>query len=170
MGYIIRIDDDVSDWLQKEGQTIPRSILLKLLGVDGQAQPRQAAIPTSQSAQRQATETRRTKSDGARKKLNERELRAAGVSHIVVDSNIPNYNGIRSHPRAYLDASLDSGKTNIPYFERWNERGLPNPRGDAASRVILKVGATDHDSVVAFHSGQQMKMAEFVEGFIQGTL
>jgi len=96
--------------------------------------------------------------------LNARALRELGVSNFEVSGTVPSWEGKKAHPRAYLDAVLDKGIASFRYYERHS------PYGDAASRVILKVGSSDKSTVVCFQSGQRMPMAELVERFQAGTL
>lgn len=163
MGRMIEIDDDIFEWLQQHAEPLvdnESAVLRRYLPMNGATQPATRAW----SGRSGDSGTR------SRPKLNEKVLRALGVAHFVVDGRIRDYGGRRAHPRAYLDAMIDIGKTSTPYFERWNEEGRPNPRGDAASRVILKVGIQDDNTRVCFHDGRETLMADFIRAFLDGGL
>jgi hypothetical protein len=169
----IEIDDEVYQWLKDRAEPFidtPNSVLRRLAGIDegagGSGAPGSLALlPTRPvGGSRSGALVGAARGDTGRPKLNAQKLRDLGVGHFEVAGSTAEWEGKRTHPRAYLDAMLDNHVANFRYYERH----MPN--GDAASRVILKVGAEDHDSVVNFHSGRQMKMAEFIGAFVAGRL
>ncbi len=172
MARSIEIDDEVYAWLKRQAdpfEDTPNSVLRRIAGIasNGQTTPPGTVPLASQTATQLRVRPQVAPPSGpGRRKLNAQALQNLGVSHFLVDDDIPDYLGKRAHPRAYLDAMLDAGKTTVPYFERWNEEGRPNPRGDAASRVILKIGLHDEASIVCFRDGRQVKMSDFVRQFL----
>jgi len=180
MARTVELDEDVYSWLQNLAVPLEDTVSSVLRRIREAYEPLTAASPRSSSPSTMTpTPPTRTSSRvpiGPRLKLDNRVLQRLGVSHFVVDGNIPEYRsarsrvGQRAHERAYLDARIDGDHTTMPYFQRWKERGLPNPRGDAASRVILKVGAGDRSSTVVFNDGRQMNMADFVQAYAAGRI
>ena len=177
----IEIDEQVYEWLQglveRPFEDTPNAVLRRLSGIDtsnqaGRPSTTTTALPPTPVAASPGTlqpppRTSVTPLPG-RPKINGKALVARRVRHFVVAGRTPDYAGKKAHPRAYLDGMLDANLTTTPYFERWNEEGRPNPRGDAASRVFLTVGSQDYTSEVVFESGESMKVAEFVRDFLAG--
>lgn len=100
---------------------------------------------------------------GGRPKLNADALRRLGVGCFIVNGQVATWEGNRVHPRAYLDACVDGG-SQLTYYERHN------PRGDAASRVIIKAGLVDHSSEVVLMSGERMPMSALINRFLAGKI
>ena len=180
MARIVEIDDNIFEWLQREAEPLVdtiSSVLRRVLPMDVAPTPRNGTriTPAGSGGQPPPSPVAGRSQGlppvrGRRTKLNEEVLRNLGVSHFEVDGSIPEYRGKRArtskraHPRAYLDALLDKKIASFQYYERHD------PRGDAASRVILDIGAEDNSSVVHFHHRPPMQMAEFVEAFLTGQL
>ncbi|HSP54556.1 MAG TPA: hypothetical protein VLS25_03120 [Dehalococcoidia bacterium] len=153
----IEVDQDVFDWLEREARPFvdltPNSVLRRKAGFD--------SLPPNASGMHRPASAESGGVVSDRPKLNESVLKSFGVREFRVAGRTPEYEGKKAHPRAYLDAALDAGLTNVPYFERGSKEGRSHP-GDAASRVILKVGASDNASVVLLNTGEELKMADFV--------
>ena len=184
----VEVDDEVYATVQR--QAIPledtfNTVLRRLLQAQASAPERGGGHSTGDQPEVEPNTTATTihqslaalhQPTERRMKLDHRELLRLGVSHFEVDGQIPEYRSARAkkgetaHERAYLDACLDAGKTTVPYFQRWKERDLPNPRGDAASRVILRVGLDDQSSKVHFLDGRELVVSEFIGAYVQGNL
>lgn len=156
MSHTIEIDDEVFDALKHRAEPLvdtPNSVLRRVLGLHGSHDAGVKRVPTHTGPHRP--------------KLNQRALLDLGVSHFEVDASVPTYGDKRAHPRAYLDGVIAAGRSDVRYYERSMDEGRPNPRGDAASRVILKIGADDTSSSVHFHDGRRMTVADFVQAFLR---
>jgi hypothetical protein len=164
MPRTIEVSDQNYDWLKRLAvpfEDTPDSVLDRI----------RVSMPQKGSQAMVVQEPKQpapAKADAAhsqeRVKLNAKRLRDLGVDHFEVGGHIGEWSGKRAHPRAYLDAVLDQGLRNFRYYERHA------PSGDAASRVILKVGAEDTQSLVWLSSGSQMKISEFVAAVLNGAL
>jgi hypothetical protein len=165
----IEIDEDVYAWLKQHAEpfveTTPNLVLRRHLGLN------RSHGPVTSEKTVQLEKPTQWVAKGTRPMLNERALHERRVKEFVVGNTVPDYSGTRAHPRAYLDGMIAAGKWQGPYFERWSGTDQPNPRGDAAARVILQVGEKDRESLVRFDDGRpEMPMAEFIKAFLHGNL